>query len=188
VKRNENLQRRLFEKLAGPWMGKDRRRGIPYLWTVGHLADGNGRTSPRSFLSLIGSAAEKSLNLNRDGEYPLHYESIKRSVQKASEIRVNEMREDYPWVKEICEPLNRINVPLDFNEIKELWTQKYSNGPDDIQSEKLPPQVQEKGWGGNKRGTYSYWCVCINARQPYQYAGFVSRWFWFRPQRRCSAH
>jgi hypothetical protein len=150
VKRNEDLQRRLFEKLAGPWMGKDRRRGIPYLWTVGHLADGNGRTSPRSFLSLIRSTAEKSLNLNRGGEYPLHYESIKRSVQQASEIRVGEMAEDYPWVKEICEPLNRINVPADFNEIKELWTQKYSNGSEDIQSEKLPPQVQEKGWGGIK--------------------------------------
>jgi hypothetical protein len=150
VKRKEDLQRRLFEKLAGPWMGKDRRKGIPYLWTVGHLADGNGRTSPRSFLNLIGSAAEKSLHLNRGGEYPLNYESIKRSVQKASELRVNEMAEDYPWVKEICKSLQGKNVPIDFNEVKKLWTQKYPNGPDDIQSEKLPPQDKEKGWDGIK--------------------------------------
>ena len=96
-KREEPYQRKLFEELAGPWMGKDRRRGVPYLWTVGHLSDGNKRTSPRSFLAALRSAAEDSLEKYPDHDYPLHYESIKLGVQRASQIRINELAEDYPF-------------------------------------------------------------------------------------------
>ena len=53
-------QRRLFELLAGDKMGKDARRGVPYVWSVSHLADGHGWTSPRSFLAAIYGAAEDS--------------------------------------------------------------------------------------------------------------------------------
>ena len=35
----DDTLRPLFHALTGPFMGKDKRRGIPYVWTVGHLAD-----------------------------------------------------------------------------------------------------------------------------------------------------
>ncbi|MBV5345316.1 MAG: hypothetical protein JZU63_07215, partial [Rhodoferax sp.] len=89
AKREGIVQRSLFVALAGEWMGRDRRRGIPYIWTVGHLADGRGRTSPRSFLAAIRGAAENSLERYPDHSLALHYESIKRGGQKAAEIRVS---------------------------------------------------------------------------------------------------
>lgn len=147
AKRDEAAQRRLFDKLAGPWMGKDKRRGVPYIWSVGHLADGAGRTSPRSFLAAIRQAAEDSLD--RGGEYPLHYESIKRGVQRASSIRINEMAEDYPWVRNICKPLENLTVPVEFAAIQARWNESYPKGPTSIAaSERLPPQQQDQGWIG----------------------------------------
>jgi hypothetical protein len=146
AKRDEAKQRSLFEKLAGPWMGRDKRRGIPYIWSVGHLADGKGRTSPRSFLAAIRKAAEDSAA--RGGDYPLHYESIKRGVQKASSIRIDEMAEDYPWVRDLCEPLQNLNVPVEFADIQDRWDRRYPLGPNSITSKRLPPQDQGQGWIG----------------------------------------
>jgi hypothetical protein len=148
IKRDEPKQRALFQKLAGPWMGKDKRKGIPYVWSVGHLADGKKHTSPRSFLAAIRTAAEDSMD--RKGDYPLHYESIKRGVQSASKIRVAEIAEDYPWINDLCTPLAGKNVPILFHDIEDIWKTKYPDGLNLKNSEKLPPQDKEKGWIGYK--------------------------------------
>jgi hypothetical protein len=146
VKRNEEKQRRLFEQLAGPWMGKYPRRGVPYIWSVSHLADGRKRTSPRSFLAAIRDAAGASKDA--ETKYPLHYESIRRGVQKASSIRIDEIAEDYPWIKDLCELLRGINVPVEFAMVEEIWSKEYPNGPADIRSERLPPRNFDRGWPG----------------------------------------
>lgn len=148
AKREGSKQRALFEALAGPWMGKDRRRGVPYVWSVSHLADGKGRTSPRSFLASIRAAAEDSSEKYPDYSYALHYESIKRGVQKASEIRIAEMAEDYPWMTNLLEPLKGLTVPCEFSFIIERWDQQFPNGPGSITHGRLPPQHAERGWSG----------------------------------------
>jgi hypothetical protein len=118
---------------------------------VGHLADGLKRTSPRSFLCAIREAADDSLN--RPGDFPLHYESIKKGVQSASQIRVDEIAEDYPWIKDLCKPLGNaaMNVPAFYNEIEEKWKKEYPDGPSTITSKKLPPQDLKRGWIGLKK-------------------------------------
>lgn len=149
LKRETTAQRALFGALAGPWMGRDRRRGVPYVWTVGHLADGQGRTSPRSFLAAIRQAAEDSLERYPDHAYALHYESIKRGVQKASEIRVNELAEDYPWIRTILSPLAGLTVPIAFEEILIRWKKEFTQGPEKaISNDVLPPEHIEQGWEG----------------------------------------
>ncbi|HFK7184827.1 TPA: hypothetical protein ACG0BA_000422 [Serratia odorifera] len=121
VKKKEELQRQLFIKIAGQWMGRDRRRGVPYTWAVGHLADTHGLTSPRSFLCALRSAADDSLLHHAEHDIPLHYDSIKRGVQEASGIRVKEMAEDYPWVETYMQPLRGITVPCPFEAIEAAW-------------------------------------------------------------------
>jgi hypothetical protein len=148
LKRESTPQRALFEALAGPWMGKDKRRGVPYTWSVGHLADGRGQTSPRSFLAAIRQAAEDSKERYVDYPLALHYESIKRGIQKASEIRVNEMAEDFPWVRIFLERLQGLNVPCEYDLVLERWHQAYPDGPAGAQTERLPPQHVERGWDG----------------------------------------
>jgi hypothetical protein len=112
------------------------------------LADGRGQTSPRSFLAAIRHAAEDSAERHPGYDYALHFESIKRGIQKASEIRVQEMAEDYPWVPEILSALSGMNVPCDFEPVREQWQKKYPGGPQDIRSTRLPVQHIERGWDG----------------------------------------
>lgn len=146
LQREEAHQRKLFERLAGPWMGKDRRRGVPYIWIVNHLADGRGQTSPRSFLEAIKKAAEDS---QRYGDYPLaiHYESLKRGVQVASEIRINELAEDHPWLKDLMTPLAGLSVPCAKDAIYERWADANSLKPDPLfgLSESLPDSLKDQG-------------------------------------------
>ncbi len=148
MKSESEAQKKAFETLAGPWMGRDRRRGVPYTWSVGHLADGRGQTSPRSFLAAIRRAAEDSSERYPQHDYALHFESIKRGIQKASEIRVQEMAEDYPWVPDVLTALSGMNVPVDFDVVKEKWEEKFPGGPQSISTPHLPAQHADRGWDG----------------------------------------
>lgn len=148
AKHDESVQRALFEKLAGSWMGRDRRRGVPYIWSISHLADGKRRTSPRSFLAAIRAAAEDSLERYPEHSYPLHYESIKRGVQKASEIRIAEIAEDYPWVKTLFGPLKGMSVPCEQSAIAERWSLELDDKWATLTKDRLPPQNMERGWPG----------------------------------------
>lgn len=150
LKRAGPTQRALFEALAGQWMGKDKRRGVPYTWAIGHLADSRGQTSPRSFLAAIAQATEDSQERYDDYPLALHYESIKRGIQKASDIRVAEIAEDYPWVRTFLDgKLRGLNVPCEFERIVDRWQQEFPDGPGSAPTDdRLPPQHAERGWVG----------------------------------------
>jgi hypothetical protein len=143
-------QRPLFEALAGDKMGKDARRGVPYVWSVSHLADGHGWTSPRSFLAAMSGAAEDSEQRYASHLLALHYESIKRGIQKASQIRVEQVAEDDPWVTEVMSPLKGMNVPCDYSKIEQSWQDKFPDGPSSVPTTHLPPQHTES-WEGVKK-------------------------------------
>ncbi len=117
----EEYQRKKFHAIAGRWMGTDRRRGFPYTWIPSHLADTDGRVSPRSFMAALRTAADDTTDRHSEHEHALHYDSIKRGVQAASEIRVSELQEDYPWVHRVLSPLRGMVVPCEFDEIAERW-------------------------------------------------------------------
>lgn len=121
---SDRTQRNLFQEIAGPWMGKDRRRGFPYTWIPNHLADTEGKVSPRSFLAAIRTAASDTSERHPEHEHALHYDSIKRGVQEASQIRVGEFREDYPWVDRALTALEGMVVPCPFDEIEQRWRER----------------------------------------------------------------
>lgn len=148
MKVESGAQRKAFERLAGPWMGKGVKKGYTYTWSVSHLADGKGQTSPRSFLAAIRQAAEDSAERYSQHEFALHYESIKRGIQKASEIRVQEMAEDYPWVPVVLSELKGLNVPCEFDAIVSRWQSRFPGGPQEIPSDRLPAQHAARGWDG----------------------------------------
>ena len=117
----EDDQRGKFHAIAGEWMGRGPKRGFPYTWIPNHLADTEGRVSPRSFLAALRKAVEDTRYEHPEHRYALHYESIKRGVQEASRIRVSEMREDYPWIDRVLTPLAGMVVPCPFDHIAERW-------------------------------------------------------------------
>lgn len=141
--------RTLFHALTGPFMGKDKRRGIPYIWTVGHLADARQQTSPRSFLAAIRRACDDSRENHSHAEYAIHYESIKIGVQTASEIRVNEMQEDNPWAGTLLKLLKGMTVPCPFEDVQALWEERYPQGPEELfvnYPQHRPPEFASQRW------------------------------------------
>jgi len=117
---DEQVQRKILHAITGSYMGRDRRRGFPYTWLPNHLGDTRNEVSPRSFLAALRHAALDHRQRS-DQQYPLHYEDIKQGVQKASQIRVTEMNEDYPWVQDLLTPLSAISVPSPIRDIEQIW-------------------------------------------------------------------
>ncbi|MBI4705856.1 MAG: hypothetical protein HY744_32590 [Deltaproteobacteria bacterium] len=115
---DESVQRKLFALVAGTQMGRDRRRRIPYAWVPNHLGDARGQATPRSFLAALRAAAQESAE---DAPHALHWEAIKKGVQRASSIRVDELKEDFPWTAAAMKPLEHLVVPCDHKEILDRW-------------------------------------------------------------------
>ena len=157
LQRNQRVQRRIFQELAGPWMGKDRRRGVPYVWIVNHLADGQGQTTPRSFLAALRHAAEDSLERYRNHPLALHYDSLKRGVQAASQIRIDELAEDHAWMRDVMRPLAGIMVPCSKDDVLARWRNEWGALQSDGGSqssevsrlvESLPESLARDDWPG----------------------------------------
>lgn len=116
---DERQQEALFERLAGRAMGASTKRGKPYTWLVNHLQDGLEQVSPRSFFAALKTAA---MEAGGDDGTSIDYRGIQRGVQQASEIRVTEITEDYPWVKWVMDPLyGNLTVPCTIREVDAIW-------------------------------------------------------------------
>lgn len=152
LRTEEEQQERLFETLAGKAMGSSTKRGKPYTWLVNHLQDGLNQVSPRSFFAALKTAASET---GEEFELPVDYRGIQRGVQRASEIRVQEITEDYPWVRLVMEPLRgNLTVPCEAREVEKIW--RADRTLDRLEARlktgrtavKLPPQNLDQGANG----------------------------------------
>ena len=123
LKSEAKAQRELFHALSGAAMSHNQRsvkRGYPYTWLPNHLADSQGEISPRSFLAALRKAAEIEPPSNTS--LPLYFTGIQLGVSAASQTRVVQIQEDFPWVADVMTVLNgKINVPCDLAEIFAIW-------------------------------------------------------------------
>ncbi len=116
---DESEQSVLLNKFSSEFMGTNRRRGKTYTWLPTHLADARGQVSPRSFLIAIKKAHEASKE--KKSIEVLHYDGVKRGVIKASDIRLQELKEDYAWIDSVFGPLKGLSVPVEPSELKRKW-------------------------------------------------------------------
>jgi hypothetical protein len=115
---DEGAQRRIFAEIAGTAMGTNERRGLPFTWIPTHLGDASGIATPRSFLAALRTAAE---NTNHDAPLALDWRSVHSGVRKASEIRVTELGEDFPWTTPAMGALEGLNVPCSRKDLVSRW-------------------------------------------------------------------
>ena len=108
----------MFAALAGRYMGADRRRGRTYSWLHNHLADAFGETSPRSFQIALQSAAESV-----QGTLPsvIDHHGIRTGVQRASGVRLEQLREDYAWITDVIDDLAGLEVPCPPSAFTKRW-------------------------------------------------------------------
>ncbi len=121
LRTRDAAQAELLNAIASPFMGRNRRRGKTHTWLPTHLADAKGQISPRSFLVALKEAQKITEQRYAEAGVLLYFEGIKQGVQEASSIRLAELREDYPWVRQILEPLEGMTVPASAEEFYARW-------------------------------------------------------------------
>ncbi len=134
--RNPSMQEKVFNQLAGRYMGADHRKGKTFTWLPAHLADGFGVVTPRSFLKLLREAAAKSEDAE---DRVLTIEGIKEGLRAASRMRVDQIKEEYQWIELALAPLSGLRVPCSESEIVDRW--KVWKAADSIESD-----ATEKGY------------------------------------------
>lgn len=113
-------QHRLFDAIAGMFMGRSAKRGLPYTWIPVHLADAFGEVSPRTFLKAMRTAAHHT---PAPTETAVDHRGIEEGVRAASEERLRELKEDYSWVSVALEPMRGLAVPCERAQIVARWAE-----------------------------------------------------------------
>lgn len=120
---DEDKQRQVLEFITSRYMGTDRRKGYTYTWLPNHLADGRQQVSPRSFLSALWRATQRTEESFAAHRFAIHWDAIRQGVQHASRIRVSEVKEDTPWVSDAISPLRGAQVPIEKDEVVRRWNE-----------------------------------------------------------------
>ena len=115
---NAEQQRAIFSLIAGEFMGSDHRRGRTYTWVIDHLADAFHETTPRSFLIALQRAASTRAKPQKT---VIDHHGIREGVQAASAVRVDQLGEEYPWIKGVLEVLQGLEVPCKPTAFLQRW-------------------------------------------------------------------
>lgn len=113
-----NDQRRLVHALAGEFMGNSKKRGLVYTWVPLHLSDAANTCSPRTFLTAWKKAADR---LPAPTDRAVDHLGLLDGVRSASQSRLNELYEDYEWIRPSLEALKRQFVPMSRAQLFQLW-------------------------------------------------------------------
>lgn len=139
LRESEETQHRLFDIIAGDAMG-NRKRGLPYTWLISHLADARNQVSPRTFVRAIKFAAE---NEPAPAQTAIDHLGIHEGVRKASENRIDDLKEDYPWIPLALESLRTLLVPCLPEEMIGKWKE---NGQLIDQLKRNLPPAKQPSW------------------------------------------
>ncbi|MFT5780789.1 MAG: hypothetical protein ACI9EB_000146 [Pseudomonas sp.] len=115
------VQKPIFNIIAGEYMGADPRRGRTYTWIIDHLADAFHETTPRSFLVTLQRAASAR---QKPTETVIDHNGIREGVQSASGIRVDQLLEDYTWIAHALNDLEGLEVPCSPSSFIKRWQEK----------------------------------------------------------------
>lgn len=111
-------QKQIFNLIAGEYMGSDHRRGRTYTWIIDHLADAFQETTPRNFLVTLQRAARAR---QKPKDTVIDHHGIREGVQEASAIRVDQLSEDYPWIRTALNDLEGLEVPCIPSAFAKRW-------------------------------------------------------------------
>lgn len=115
---NVEAQERLINGIAGEFMGNNKKRGQVYTWVPLHLSDAANTCSPRSFLTAWKKAAE---HLPAPEGRAVDHLGLLDGVRSASSSRLRELYEDYPWIQPALKALRRQFVPMEREQLLEIW-------------------------------------------------------------------
>jgi hypothetical protein len=129
-------QQLLITAIAGEFMGSNKKRGRVYTWVPLHLSDAANNCSPRTFLTAWKTAAD---HVPAPQSQAVDHLGLGEGVRRASNARLTELSEDYPWISLALGPLRRQFVPIDRSVLFDLWDQHQV-------TQKILEQSRGNGW------------------------------------------
>jgi hypothetical protein len=122
----EQLRTSLYP-LWGERMGRT-KKAYSYNWVRTRIADGKNNCFPRSLVLLLQEAVkrEKDFFTEYSPEIVLRPKALIDAFPYVSEQRVDEVRNEYPELKEYLDRLQNERSPLDANRLAEIWNVKDS--------------------------------------------------------------
>lgn len=116
----------LIERLVGKHMGAGPRKGLSFAWVPAHVEDALGRLLPRSFLHTMREAGARALERweatapDKRAPHPMQPSDLVAGLEKASQLRLEDLCDEDPWIREIREPLSGMVVPA----TREEWLRR----------------------------------------------------------------
>jgi hypothetical protein len=114
-------QEKLMTALAGPFMadGKNgNKKGKTYDWPLKHLGDAFEEVTPRSFLGLMIAAAKYGVAPPGRVITP---GGIQHGLRAASKTRLDQLHQEFPWIKGVLAPLAGLLLPKKEQEVFAAW-------------------------------------------------------------------
>lgn len=96
-----------IERLVGPYMGANQKKGLVYRWLLDHVRDGMGRAYPRPLVQMIEIAAgADAISLESlDRPRLLKPSSLRRALDRISTDYVQGLLPEMPWLQVVIDTL-----------------------------------------------------------------------------------
>ena len=116
-------QAKVMTSLAGQYMATGTygyKKGKTYDWPLTHLADAFEEVTPRSFIGLMIAAAKYGSPPEGRAITP---DGIRHGLRAASKTRVDQLHQEFPWIKAVLAPLAGLLLPLEDHAVFKAWKQ-----------------------------------------------------------------
>lgn len=122
LSKSKEFQEVVMSDLAGQYMASGRygfKKGKTYDWAFKHLADAFEEVTPRSFVGLIIAAAAFGSPQDNRAITP---EGLRHGLRAASKTRVDQLHQDFSWIKGVLAPLAGLLLPQEEKKVFSAWS------------------------------------------------------------------
>ncbi len=114
--------RPIIERMVGPYMGANKKKGLSYRWPLAHVRDGRSRAVPRPLVRLFEEAARIEVdNPNAvRGMRILAPTSLRKAIDRVSREHVDHARDEWQWIDALKSHLGGLLVPADRRNVEHL--------------------------------------------------------------------
>jgi hypothetical protein len=126
---DSDTARLLIDRMIGPYMGANVKKGLSFRWILDHVRDGHGNASPRALVTLFEKAAENERDVPRQSPPRLlHPTALRLALEDVSRFHVTQaISNEWPWLRGIEQRLRGQGVPFERRKLEALLSKDWDH-------------------------------------------------------------